>query len=792
MKHLLRIRLFAVSIILAPVILAGWHSRALADVTVTYRFDAPAMEQAGPGFSRIVFPATVQAGRAGEPSFPFRGAAVLLPRGETITGVKVHRRGWKSVPGGARLYPRQDPVPGTDQPVMRTGREFLYRSDVYTTDAWIDPPSPEFTVRYLRGHAVATGSFSPVRHNPATGETGYWSEYEITLETGPCKDPAAASRLYRADAATIERLASLVDNPAALPAPGAVPAAGEGYDYLIITREYYTDHIRPLRDYHTARGLRTEIMTVEDIDLAWSGADLEEEIRMAITDAYVSDGIEYVLLAGDSDNGPYDLPHRGFFCQVQSSILYTEDIPADLYYGGLDGDWNSDGDTLFGEPGEEDFYQEVAVGRISFDDTLEAASIINKILMYQETPVASQCDDALMLGEHLYNDPLTYGGNEMDQLIGFWDIHGFATDGIPPSFDIVKLYERDISYGELEIRAAINAGTHLVCHSGHSNYTYVMKMTTSDITTANFTNDGVSANFPVIYSYGCNAGGFDLNDCIAEEMVSLETCASAYVGNSRYGWFTEGTTNGPSHHFQREFVDALFTEGITRLGMANLRSKDETVPFVDLPDEYEPGAHRWCFYALNVFGDPAMDLWTGMPFPVYATHDGGVARDAAGFDVSTDAVGVTGALSEDGVLFGTGVSLSDGSMTIALYDTLPGWADSLDLTISGHDKLAYHSRIAVTDISASEDRPPRLALYQNSPNPFNPVTSIRFTLESSGRVDLRAYDIAGREVAVIASGRMAAGPHEVAWNASGLASGVYFYVLRAGDSRISRKAVLLR
>jgi hypothetical protein len=778
---------FIIACTVLIVITASGEARA--GVKVTYNFGDPAVECAGSGFSRLVFPATVQAGRAGEPSFPFRGAALLLPPGEEAAGVRIERRGWKVISQAVRLYPRQDPVPGDGPAVKR----FLYRNDVYTRDAWIYPPSPRFRTRYLRGHAIATGVFSPVGHDPATGEAGYWSEIDITVETAASAESAAASRLLRRDKATIERLASLVDNPGALPAAEEFPSAGEGFQYLIITREHYAGALAPLRDFYTRRGLRSEIMTVESIDLAYSGLDLADKIRQAVVDAYIEEGISQVLLAGDSDNGPYDLPHRGLYCEVHSSQLYVDEgIPADIYYASLDGDWNSDGDSLWGEPGEEDFYSEVAVGRISFDDEAEAAAIINKIIMYQESPVVAQCDNALMLGEHLYSNPLTYGGDEMDQLIGTWDIHGFVTTGIPSGFDIVKLYDRDAAYSALDVYAAINAGTSLICHAGHSSYDYVMKISIGHVTTANFTNDGLAANFPVINSYGCNAGGFDLDDCIAEEMVTLPTCASAYVGNSRYGWFYEGTTNGPSHHFQREFFDAIFTEGITKLGEANMRSKDETVPFVDLPDEYEPGAHRWCFYALNVLGDPAMDIWTEQPSAIAAAHPHGIARGALSFTVETDSPGSTGSLYGDGTCFGTGTAMPDGIMTIRLADSIPAAMDSLDLTVTGHDRLVYRTRMAVTDFTGSESRPPRFALLQNSPNPFNPSTSIRFTLSRAGHVDLRAYDIAGREVAVIDSRWMEAGKHEVAWNAAGLSSGVYFYLLRAEGRTLSRKAVLLR
>jgi len=784
MRHPLLLIIASAALTIIPV-----SGGLRAGVTVTYRFGDPTVKSDGTGFSRLVFPATVQAGRAGEPSFPFRGAAILLPPGTEAAAVRVERRGWKVIPQAVRLYPGQYPLPGAGSPERR----FLYREDVYSRNSWINPPSPSFRTRYLRGHAVATGVFSPAAHNPATGEAGYWSEVDITIETAPSEESAAASKLLRLDGTTVERLASLVDNPEALPVAGEPLTSVEGYRYLIITREHYEGALAPLRDFYNRRGLRARIMTVESIDLAYSGQDLADEIRQAITDEYTGEGVTHVLLAGDSDGGPYALPHRGLYCAVQSSTLYEDEgIPADLYYASLDGDWNSDGDTLWGEPGEEDFYSEVAVGRISFDDETEAAAILDKIMMYQESPVVSQCDDALMLGEYLYSNPLTYGGDEMDQLIGTWDIHGFVTTGIPPGFDIVRLYDRDVTYDASDIFAAVNAGTHLICHAGHSNYGYVMKIGIWSVTAANFVNDGIAAGFPVINSYGCNAGGFDLDDCIAEEMVALPTCASAYVGNSRYGWFYEGTTNGPSHHFQREFFDAIFAEGITTLGEAHMRSKDETVPFVDLPDEYEPGAHRWCFYALNVLGDPAMDIWTGQPAPLAASHETGIDRNAASFGVETDAPGSTGALYAGGVCFGTGTAMPDGMMTITLQDTVPAAVDSLELTVTGHDRLVYRTRVAVTDCTGSEDRTPRLTLLQNSPNPFNPSTSIRLTLSRAGHIDLRAYDIAGREVAVIASRRMEAGAHEILWNASGLSSGVYFYLLRAEGRTLSRKAVLIR
>ncbi len=102
--------------------------------------------------------------------------------------------------------------------------------------------------------------------------------------------------------------------------------------------------------------------------------------------------------------------------------------------------------------------------------------------------------------------------------------------------------------------------------------------------------------------------------------------------------------------------------------------------------------------------------------------------------------------------------------------------------------------------TAVEDGPGRarvLALAQNHPNPFNPVTSIAFDLPGSGAVSLRIFDLRGRVVRVLVDGPLEAGRHVVRWDGRdgagrGVASGAYFYELRAGGQHLVRKMGLLK
>ncbi len=92
---------------------------------------------------------------------------------------------------------------------------------------------------------------------------------------------------------------------------------------------------------------------------------------------------------------------------------------------------------------------------------------------------------------------------------------------------------------------------------------------------------------------------------------------------------------------------------------------------------------------------------------------------------------------------------------------------------------------------------PTFDLYQNAPNPFNPMTTLSFALSAEADVELLVHDVCGRLVTVLASGSFPAGQHIAVWDGRdsggrGVASGIYFYSLEVGESRERRKMVLLK
>ena len=119
--------------------------------------------------------------------------------------------------------------------------------------------------------------------------------------------------------------------------------------------------------------------------------------------------------------------------------------------------------------------------------------------------------------------------------------------------------------------------------------------------------------------------------------------------------------------------------------------------------------------------------------------------------------------------------------------------------------ITYHYRVdvhedgvSITSFETSITTPVNLlALGQNHPNPFNPATSISFSIERDQRVTLAVYDISGRLVATLADRAMNAGEYTERWDGrdrSGnpAATGVYFFRLKAGTRTLTRKAVLVK
>ena len=127
-----------------------------------------------------------------------------------------------------------------------------------------------------------------------------------------------------------------------------------------------------------------------------------------------------------------------------------------------------------------------------------------------------------------------------------------------------------------------------------------------------------------------------------------------------------------------------------------------------------------------------------------------------------------------------------------LVDLGSGWAPLSDYGFAGNYYIRafvqYQSQ-AVTELKSSVGT---FTLVQNHPNPFNPTTTIDFSLTQPSAVSITVIDLIGNQVATLVDGSLGAGSHSVVWNAVEQPSGLYFYTLRAGGQSVTRKMILVK
>ncbi len=459
----------------------------------------------------------------------------------------------------------------------------------------------------------------PTEYVPSDSSLYYFPTLRVLVTTENTKKTPALFRGLRKDADEVERR---VQNPeVALTYPAAMENKENGYDLLILTLPEFVDGFQRLKDYHDSTGVPTEIRTSSDV-YAETGGLTPEHIREYITNRYLYDGIEYVLL-GDDDYliGPKFL-YAEAWVYDQYSII-DEKMPGDLYYGCLDGTWDYDGDGRYGEPtdgeggGDVDLMAEVYVGRAAVDDTADVTRFVDKTIAYLSSS-DPYLHDILFTGEGLnYPDMKAYGSTMLEELIDGAESNGYETVGIPSDlYSIDRLYDRDWPGGNWpteEVIDRINSGKHFINHLGHCSYTYALKMYTSQIPLL------TNSNPSFMYVQGCYAGGFDTVGAESwAEVVTVKTDAGAFAGlfNARYGWVESyahvNTSDGAGQRLHREFWDAIFNpdENISEIGRANQDSKEDNLYRIN------DCAMRWTYYEVNLFGDPTVPIkrFTGLAF----------------------------------------------------------------------------------------------------------------------------------------------------------------------------------
>ena len=692
----------------------------------TYYLGQPNFSQIQ-GYEQIQFADCMQSALVGQPSLPWHSVNLMLPQGTEAVAIEVELSDFQTLEGSHNLYPYQTALTYSD-PVRKQFEkdETLYASkSIYPTQAY-----GKLSTHYLNGVGFAFSAFTPVQYVPGTGEVKYATKATVRVTTTAAKTDQSRKLWLNGDNAS--RVMRLAQNPEMLQTYDSRGRVMGGYDLLVVTKQQYVNAFEEYVKFYQVRGLRTRVIDLETITSTMEGRDNAEKLRNYIIQEYEENGIMMVNLAGDVPS----IPYRGLYCHVDSGSGYDDsDIPADLYYAALDGNWNDDSDNLWGEIGEDDLLPEIGIGRMCFNNQSELDNMLHKAITYQTEPVLGEFRKVIMGGEHLYDNPNTNGSQYLELLIGTHDDNGYTTTGIPENYDFTRLYDEEGTWSGTRLRNAINQGTQYVHHDGHANTGYVAGWNNSDITNNNFSGvNGVDHNYTFFHTSGCICGDFT-SDCILERMTKIANFAVATFGNSRYGWFNEGQTEGPAIHLHRETEDAYYNDRIPYGGLALRECKIATAPWVNAPGQYEEGALRWNFYDLNMMGDVAVSPWHDEPFEPWVELEYGdeYVSSMTSMDVTvTDNNGVGLKNFRCALFHGldlqglVGVAFTDenGKATIEFDDNLGAYAH-MQLIVTGCD--AWPQTLTLELVGTEENTLQNVSIY---PNPNKGLFSINLPEEN--------------------------------------------------------------
>ena len=583
---------------------------------------------------------------AGRPALPMRVVNVLLPPGRRVAGVS-------ATSGHRALLARDVTVKTADAPKADPDAEAPAAIAPASAMMAGDPGDtfPGELVRYLgsgkwHGYTIASIAVFPVRVEGA--EVVLHEDVALRVETTADLD-AHGVRARRGSERTVTRidhaLEGLVVNPGDATEyapvtvsaqqgpfePSSVPSLeGSPVDFVIITTAALAAPFAELAEWRTASGVPTVVKTVEWIEANYRrGSDRAETIRFFIKDAYEKWGVESVLIGGDTR----DIPVRYFY----STYYYGgSNIPCDLYFSGMDGDYNADHDTRFGEQPDDapDLYPEVNVGRLPVSTVSAAETLVDKIRTY-ETPVDPEyTDKVLQLAEVLFPSPwsppttILSNGAEYAQYLHTLYIAS-PTRRSTRAYETEWLYPGSVHESRSNTIDSLNAGFNQVIHVGHG---YRFNMHCADDNVAIPDADALHHpnRFFNLYMLNCTAAAFDY-DCLGEHLLRNPDGGAVSVIGATNSAFAD-----VSAYYMESYVIQLYNQNNVVIGSTFSGSKLNRTPYAELGDNGD----LWTQYIYTLLGDPEMRLWTAAAKTPAVSH---VASVNAGTNAITVTVLIDGA-----------------------------------------------------------------------------------------------------------------------------------------------------
>lgn len=420
------------------------------------------------------------------------------------------------------------------------------------------------------------------------------------------------------------------------------PQPTPDYEYLIITNNYLKPAFQPLANWKTIKGVRTKVLTTEDIDSysLYSAPTKQERILNAIIDYHngAYHGLKYVLLAGDDTIVPSQK------CWICTKTTEPEECPADIFYSSYESWWDSNHDGIFGDSIDNfKLNPLIAVTRIPASSLIEASAFVQRIIQYESNPDTTNWNNSiLMCGKKVgtaskwfekYNEDGTLKSDSQQYGDAIYNI------AIAPFWigSLTRFYDSysDVGDGSYMLNS-YNLSTE-IC----KNYSFLNVITHGDIDrwcldkiTPNaigddyyLTSNAYNSSFPlktIILTSACFTNAFDSNNkCLGAGFMCNPYGGGAlgYIGSSRFGFATYNMSSS-SDQFNKLYYENLFTGNNHHFGDVFKRTQILYIKRNALSNwnsyYYFNNRNTGWYLALstNALGDPEMPIFTETPLPI--------------------------------------------------------------------------------------------------------------------------------------------------------------------------------
>lgn len=571
----------------------------------------------------------------GLPELPIKHLRFIVPTNATNFSISVNINDTVLKSARHKVIPVQPPTTAenAEHPNFKEPDNAIYSTDKFLYNQFAEIVEEGF---FDGNKHIITVAVYPIAYNPTNGNIKLTSSAKITINYDLCNpDYARTINKVTQRCSDIDYVKSIVVNSeqvdefinSCVSASNYLDCELPTYEYCIVTNRNLAPAFEKLIFWKRQKGYNAGIVCIEDIlscpdfkdgDVLSGINDNAGKLRAYLSYTYKSGLGRYVLLGGDYTQLPVRYGNTG------STTNEFNNIPSDLYFSDLNGNWDSNQNGIYGEREDElDFRPELYVGRLLCKNAKEIDNYTTKLILYELNPgngdysylgkaFLTECDDMLNIKEAdkvanclknysieslifkeqpSYNDPnptFPTGNQCIEQMenerYGFFGWHGH---GNPGGVGVCDGSGLDAPYGIVALQK--------------NNGYYAAESANGLDNLSNF-------NYPAIsYSTSCTLAPFDkLSDPkydIEYNVASSFTVGGlyggpAFLGNSRYGWI------GPSVKLEECFFE-IINSGHYQLGVAEAMSKQELT--------YTNDVYYNIRLAHNLIGCPEFEMWTAIP-----------------------------------------------------------------------------------------------------------------------------------------------------------------------------------